>query len=316
MEGRVGMNAATPPLNVTQLNDRLANVAAALEIPVARARVMLCTLIVSQMLPDAVAVKGGMGVKLRFGERGTRATSDLDVSTRARGEEFEQTFRSRLAAGWGTVPPSKGEQRRNPDAPDRVAFTASVRAMKLHDPGLARPEYVMHPYRVSLAFLGNAWGALDVEVSDPEIDPHAHTRQEIDGELVQFGAYFGFGELQPVELVDLEYQIAQKLHAVTDPAYLRAHDLVDLQLLWNADPDLPGLHRLCTRTFDWRHQQPWPPLPLRPMDGWELAYTDARAETEVGGQTPVLPNIAAARDWLIERIEILASTGSRASAAD
>jgi hypothetical protein len=77
-----------------------------------------------------------------------------------------------LADGWGAVPPSKGEKRRNPNAPDRVAFTATVRAAKIHDPGLARPEYVMHPYRVSIAFLGTAWGALDVEVSDPEIAPH------------------------------------------------------------------------------------------------------------------------------------------------
>ena len=134
------MSGVTPPLNVTQLNDRLAQAARELGIPVARARVMLCTLIVSQMLPDAVAIKGGMGIKLRFGERGTRATSDLDLSTCSRGEEFEQVFRARLAEGWGTVPPSKGERRRSPDAPDRVAFTASVRVAKLHDPGLARPE--------------------------------------------------------------------------------------------------------------------------------------------------------------------------------
>lgn len=308
MECGVSVSEVTPPLNVTQLNARLAQVASELGIPIARARVMFCTLIVSQMLPDAVAVKGGMGVKLRFGERGTRATSDLDVSTRVRGEEFEQAFRECLAEGWGTVPASKGEMRRNPDAPERVAFTATVRAVKLHDPGLARPEYVMHPYRVSIAFLGNAWGALDVEVSDPEIDPHAHKRKEIDGGLVQFGAYFGFGGLHPVELVDLEYQIAQKLHAVTDPAYERAHDLVDLQLLWSAGPVLLVLEGLCVRTFDWRRQQAWPPLPLRPMDGWELAYADARAETEVGGATPVLPDITAAREWLTQVIKVIASS--------
>jgi len=306
------VSGVTPPLNVTQLNDRLAQAARELGIPVARARVMLCTLIVSQMLPDAVAIKGGMGIKLRFGERGTRATSDLDLSTCSRGEEFEQVFRARLAEGWGTVPPSKGERRRSPDAPDRVAFTASVRVAKLHDPGLARPEYVMHPYRVSIAFLGNAWGALDVEVSDPEIGLHAHPRKEIDGELAWFGGYFSFGELQPVELVDLEYQIAQKIHAVTDPAYERAHDLVDLQILWNVEPDLPLLNRLCVGTFGWRNQQLWPPLPLRQMEGWALAYADAREETEVNGHTPVLANVAVARDWLGEIIERIAAFDARA----
>ncbi|MCU1478774.1 MAG: hypothetical protein JWQ64_3467 [Subtercola sp.] len=41
-----------------------------------------------------------MGVKVRLGERCMRATSDLDVSTRARGEELERAFRARLAEGW------------------------------------------------------------------------------------------------------------------------------------------------------------------------------------------------------------------------
>ena len=58
------MSIATPPLNVAQLNRRLEDVARRYGVTVARARLMLCTLIVSQMLPDAVAVKGGMGVKL------------------------------------------------------------------------------------------------------------------------------------------------------------------------------------------------------------------------------------------------------------
>ncbi|MCJ1689085.1 nucleotidyl transferase AbiEii/AbiGii toxin family protein [Rathayibacter sp. VKM Ac-2927] len=304
-----GAMTAVPPLNVTQLNERLAQSASELGIPVARARVMLCTLIVSQMLPDSVAVKGGMGVKLRFGERGTRATSDFDVSTRDRGEEFERDFRSRLAEGWGAVPASRGEQRRDPDAPPRVAFTATVRAVRLHDPGLTRPEYVMHPYRVSIAFLGSSWGALDVEVSDPETEPDGHLPSKIDDELVRFGAAFGFGDLRPVRVVGLEYQIAQKLHAVTDPTCVRAHDLVDLQLLWEAGPDPALVLSLCVRTFGWRRRQPWPPLPLRSMDGWGSAYQDARAETEVGGRTPVVPTADAARTWLTRILEEVAGCG-------
>lgn len=292
------MTEVTPPLNIQQLNDRLAEVARSMRIPVARARVMLCTLAVSQMLPDAVAIKGGMGVKLRMGEQGTRATADLDVSTRARGEDFEQAFRDRLARGWGEVPASKGALSRDPDAPARVAFTASVRAVRIHDPGLAEPQYVMHPYRVSISFLGKAWAGLDVEVSDPEIDPFAHTRRQIDGHLVEFGDHFGFGDLNPVELVDLEYQISQKLHAVSDPGYVRAHDLVDLQLLWLARPDLNVLRQMCERTFAFRNQQLWPPLPLRPMDGWSLAYADARDETLVDGMTPILETLDEARAWL------------------
>lgn len=250
------------------------------------------------MLPEAVAVKGGMGVKLRMGERGTRATADLDVSTRERGANFEEAFRERLAQGWGAVPATKGGLRKDPYAPHRVAFTAALKPQRLHDPGLVRPQYVMHPYRVTLSFLGREWAGLDVEVSDPEIEPHAHTRRAVDGELIELSGRFGFGELQPVELIDLEYQIAQKIHAVTDPGYARAHDLVDLQLLCDVGPELTTLREFCVRTFAFRRAQEWPPLPLRVMNGWEPAYREAREETEVGGSSRVLSGIDPARKWI------------------
>ncbi|SJN09937.1 hypothetical protein FM113_07730 [Leucobacter sp. 7(1)] len=163
----------------------------------------------------------------------------------------------------------------------------------------------MHPYRVSISFLGTAWGALDVEVYDPELETDSPGQRPLDQELIEFGASFGFGDVQLVTLVGLEYQIAQKIHAVTDPGYVRAHDLVDLQLLWSIGPDLSRLRELCVRTFAWRNQQSWPPIPLRSVDGWALAYADAREETEVDGRTRVLPHVNDARDWLTEQITAL-----------
>lgn len=44
------------------------------------------------------------------------------------------------------------------------------------------------------------------------------------------------------------------------------------------------------------------------MDDWAPAYADARGETEIDGETPVLPDIAAARDWLARVIEAIAAT--------
>lgn len=304
------MNTATPPLNFAQLNTRVEEAARDLGVPVARVRRMLCTLIVSQMLPDAVAIKGGMGVKLRMGESGTRATADLDVSTLRRGEEFEEAFRVSLAPGWGTVPATKGARKQDPDAPGRVAFTADLKSRPLHDPGLAQPQYVMRPYRVTLSFLGREWGGLDLEVSDPEIEPHAHTRRQIDGELIELSSRFGFGALQPVELIDLEYQIAQKIHALTDPDYSRAHDLVDLQLLWAAEPELDSVREFCVRTFNFRRAQEWPPVPLRPMDDWEPAYNLSREETEIDGGSLVLADIDSAREWLKQIITSINATAT------
>ena len=300
------MSMVTPPLNIAQLNARLSEVATEQGIPVDRVRLMLCTLVVSQMMPEAVAIKGGMGIKLRLGEHGTRATSDLDVASRSR-EEFEEQFRARLQRGWGRVPASKGALRVNPDAEDRVAFTGALRRGRLHDPGLVAPQYLVHPYRVSLSFLGREWAGLDVEVSDPEIEPRDTPRKQgVDQQLARLGSHFGFGDLKPIQLIDLEHQIAQKLHAVTDPAYERAHDLVDLQILWTASPDLDALRELCVRTFDLRRAQSWPPVPLRPMDGWDAAYLESRMETVVDGATSVLATLDEARTWVEDRIRGLA----------
>lgn len=296
------MKHSDPPLNIAQLNARLEEASREFGVPITRIRRILCTLIVSQMLPEAVTIKGGMGLKLRLGERGTRATADLDVSTRQRGTHFDQAFAARLAAGWGTVPASRGALRHDPDAPDRIAFTATLKTLQPHDPGLIQPQYVMHPYRVTLSFLGREWAGLDVELSDPEIEPQGDCLLAVDHELFELNEHFGFGMLQLVEMIELELQMAQKIHAVTDPDYTRAHDLVDLQLLWGAAPKMGHLRDYCLRTFHFRNVQNWPPLPLRTMEGWGPAYRAARAETQIGGDSIVLDDIDAARNWLIRLI--------------
>lgn len=306
-KGDQGSDPLNTPRNVPQLNEGLLSAAEDLGIPVARARLMLNTLVVSQLLPQAVAVKGGMGIKLRLGERGTRASADLDAVAAHRGSDFEQEFRAHLARGWGWVPPSINQRRRNPDAADRVAFTGTLRSITPRNPGHVSPDYLMHPYRVSLSFLGKPWGGIDVEVSGPEIAPPGHSHKSIDPELVAFAERFEFGELAPVELIDLELQIAQKIHAVTDPSVERPHDLVDLQLLWSARPDVSLLRDMSVRTFRWPNSHPWPPVPLRQMNGWDAANELSRAETEVDGITSVVPTVASAREWLLRVIGVISS---------
>lgn len=263
---------------------------------------MLAAMIISQMLPSGVAVKGGMGIKLRMGESGTRATADLDVFSADRSDLLTEDFATRLREGWGSVPASKGARKKDPEAPDRVAFTGSLKRLPEHDPGLAKPQYLMHPFKVTLDFLGKPWSSLDVEVADPEVGETASHSRSVDAELVELNEYFGFGDLQPVLLIDLEFQIAQKIHALTFVGDERPQDLVDLQLLWTAAPDTNKLRTYCERTFAFRRAQPWPPVQLRPMDGWGERYRLARDETVVDGRSPVLDDLEAARGWLTERI--------------
>lgn len=299
------MTYTNPPLSLAQLNQRVQDLAEQHGVTAARIRLMMCTLVVSQLLPDSVVIKGGMGIKLRMGEQGTRATSDFDVSSLDRGDEFVESFQARLERGWGTVPASKGSLKRDPGAPARVAFTGNLRQKSIHDPGLEKPQYVVHPYRVSLFFLGKPWSGLDVEVSDAEVAPAAFNHCLVAPELLELGNEFGFGPLSAVALIDVEYQIAQKLHAVTDPAYQRPHDLVDLQLLWGSGPDVTVTGELCRTVFAWRQAQSWPPLPLRPMTGWERGYRDARQECGVPDERLVAVDLDSAQQWLHKVITAL-----------
>ena len=71
----------------------------------------------------------------------------------------------------------------------------------------------------------------------------------------------------------LEYQVAQKLHGVTEARSKRAHDLIDLQLI-------DSLHRLdfvrtgeiCRQLFRYRRKQPWPPTVVK-NEKWAEIYS-------------------------------------------
>ncbi len=87
---------------------------------------------------------------------------------------------------------------------------------------------------------------------------------------------FGIDGPDLVLVLAERWQIAQKLHAVTEPfadgrENPRFRDLVDLQLLKAFDPD-PGLVRqACERVFTARAQHSWPPI-LTVQPSWAEGY--------------------------------------------
>lgn len=160
----------------------------------------------------------------------------------------------------------------------------------------------MQPYRVSLSFLGHGWTGVKLEVAHDEIGGISYTDHDSEPaeQLTAIAAVLGLGELKPVPLISLELQIAQKIHAVTEPGSDRAHDLVDLQLLWHAGTssgtaageslDLPLLTTLCERTFAFRQRHPWPPVDFTMPDLLEEAYRkaleEARTTPDTGDHEP------------------------------
>ncbi|MGC4112218.1 MAG: hypothetical protein QM747_17745 [Nocardioides sp.] len=192
--------ALDPPVLLPQLDARISAIAEALEVTAARARTLVSSAIVAQMLPPAAAVKGGMGIKLRLGETGTRATRDIDVVAQER-EVFEAEVARRLEVGWGEVPPTPLALNKDAEAPPRVAFTGTIRAQKQATPPGVPPNYVMQPYKVSLKFTGAAtnWPATPLEVVHDEIDGSeiAEPDHVIAAQVSDIAAALGCGALAP-----------------------------------------------------------------------------------------------------------------------
>lgn len=244
-----------------------------------RTRTLIANAIVAQMLPDGV-VKGGSAVRMRFGSAVTRYTTDLDTATASDPDLYARRLSEALAAGWegftGRV------VRREPAAPAGV-------------PG----EYVMRPFDVKLSYLGKPWCTVPLEVGFDEIGDADHADVAAQAEASGALEALGFPALGDVALMDLSYQVAQKLHGLTSGGD-RVRDLVDLQLIArNAEVDPARTRRVCVRLFAYRKAQAWPPV-VAAGDGWETLYTEQARGLDV------LQDLDEAIEWanaLVARID-------------
>lgn len=194
-------------------------------------------------------VKGGTAMQLRLGI-GARATTDLDVTFRGAAEQwldrFDQATANRQWSGF-TI------GRKGPP-------------VEIDVPGL---HY--RPWRVGLQlrYEGRDFGSTSLEVAiEPAGTPY---------DLVEpAGIVLATFDIDPPRLVpclDLPIQIAQKLHACTEPGNERARDVVDLWLLdaLLEPDDLPAVHAAAVDTFARRAGHSWPPV-VAPSASWERDY--------------------------------------------
>lgn len=125
---------------------------------------------------------------------------------------------------------------------------------------------------VQVFFSGRNFNTLEVEVAPPEGDEFellpAHDLTKI-----------GLKGPDQVPVLALRWQIAQKLHAVTEAPLRpggenpRYWDLIDLQLLETLTPEqeLPSVRLACEEVFASRDQQSWPPR-IQVYPSWPEAY--------------------------------------------
>lgn len=243
-------------------------------------RSLMANVIVGQFLPAAVA-KGGSALKLRFGDSATRMTTDFDIAYRDALEPVIAALNAGLKVGWN-------------------GFDGEVVAQKPMKPAGVPASYVMKPHTVKLRYNKAPWCSVQLEVAFNEIGDADVADVEMSGDIASIFESLGFPSPNPVPLMSLEYQVAQKLHGATEEGSQRAHDLIDLQIIMERrNLDMQRLKGICRRLFAYRMMQAWPPVVTKNMD-WETIYNEER------GELPVLPTVDKAVAWandLIARIE-------------
>lgn len=240
-------------------------------------RNLMANAIVAQMIGDGV-VKGGTGLKFRYGEAMSRVTMDLDTAWKTGLDDFLKNLRGRLSAGWN-------------------GFGGEVRILRQGSPVGVPFDYVMQPCDVKLNYLGRPWYTVSLEIGHNEIgDADVSDMVEIPKVLADLFDFLSLPRPSAIPAMRLEYQVAQKLHGASAPSSRRAHDLIDLQLIvGNGDVDLARAAGVCRQLFRYRKVHDWPPTIVK-GEGWEAYYGEQR------GDLPVLPTVDEAIAWANELI--------------
>ena len=244
-------------------------------------RTLMANTIVAQMIGDGV-VKGGSGLRFRYGSQRTRATMDLDTSWRTDLDLFLKVLSSRLAEGWN-------------------GFTGEVHVLRQANPRGIPFEYVMQPCEVKLAYRSRPWFTVQLEVGHNEIgDADECEMIDVPEVLSELFSFLALPKPLLIPMMKLEFQVAQKLHGVSTPGSKRAHDLVDLQLILNnSEIDFDLTRMLCAKLFTYRKVHQWPPSIVKGHE-WEVVYNAQKRGLDV------LPSVDEAIAWaneLIERID-------------
>ena len=275
-----------PPRNEHELELRLVRLMGMDNARMLAARSLMANTIVGQFLPQGAVLKGGSSLRFRYGSGFSRNTMDFDTARSGDLDKFIREFRASLTAGWN-------------------GFSGTAQILERGNPPNVPFEYVMQPLDVKLTYKSNPWCSVRLEVSHsevgaadgPEVPP-------LQSEVLTIFRDMGFPIPSPVPLMSLEHQVAQKLHAVSDPSERnrRAHDLIDLQIIVrNADLDLLRLNVICANLFRFRKRHPWATEIVKRPD-WDGIYHEQMRNLEV------LPTCDEAIAWcnaFMRRIEAL-----------
>jgi hypothetical protein len=188
-------------------------------------------------------LKGGVAIQLRL-RLGARATKDVDIVFRGQPGELVDALDEAFAEPYCDFAFLRGEPA----------------------------DHGPHAWRfdVRLTYQSRAWATVRLEASGPEVG-------DDEAEYVDAISLEDFKLVGPrtIACLPLRFQVAQKLHAVSerpiDRVNDRFRDLVDLLVLRDLIDDLPALRMACETTFVGRATHAWPPALDAPAS-WHDGY--------------------------------------------
>ena len=233
-------------------------------------------------------IKGGAYIELRLG-LSSRATKDIDAIFRGSFDGYLQTLDEALSVPF-----------------DGITF------LRKEPKTIEVPGLVEKPRRIEvvLRFQGRTWRRVTLEISGDE----GIAKGAVDTFHTPSLAHFGFSTPITTAGLAMNYQVAQKIHACTDPKTSshpndRVRDVVDLHLLKAAfypeGSDLNALLEACQEVFSTRAKdaeatagmqpRPWPPLVVV-QPTWDSDYPKYTAEVGLG--LTLAAAVALLNDWI------------------
>lgn len=194
------MSYADVPNSVRSLEQRIRNLEDSEDLAIRR-RVGMALVVVGQVLPEG-AIKGGSAMALRYG-RGTQFTQDLDAARVQPMARFRSDFEDSLSAGW-------------------AGFTGRLIEKAAPRPTGVPTAYVMQPFDVKLEYKGRQWCTVKFELGHNEIGDADEPEYRLADDLAQLFTEVGLEAPKPVRVMRADHQVAQKLHAVSEPGSERA----------------------------------------------------------------------------------------------
>lgn len=186
-------------------------------------------------------VKGGTGAQLRLGLSIGRSTSDLDMSTALARGAAEKLILGLENTSWSSFRAARVKRLR-----DKTQFKVPS-------------NYRLLEFQIQLLYGNSQWITVTLELSQEEFEhPEILTEAEINHGIVELFVELGLEVPHPVRLIPVELQIAQKLHACTEPGSERGHDIYDIAMLQTMrEIDWVLLATLTKRTFTYRKLHQW-----------------------------------------------------------